>query len=253
MRSTPFSVLAGALFLIGCGSSSPTTSTVTGSITQESFPSSVAQITVVGDSGSRAVVPVDAGGAFELTLEQGSSYRFFLSADGLSIPIVIKSDEGRLQTSVTITTGGASADIGSVRFWPGEGAGRIARSNVIGLPPVTEVTPAACVDGVLEGTTQPCASGEAAAVCAQQDEGDCPNMGSGDKGGHGHHHGAADGAGDDAAGAGEPVVQAAAIDTADDASAADAVGVPEHNLPSALGCASAMKKGGGHHGRHGHH
>jgi hypothetical protein len=231
--------VCGALAL-GCGSSSPTTSTITGTLDQASFPAAVAQISVVDDQGVTAVTPVEAGGAFELTLTQGATYRFLLSTDGKSLPIVVKSDAGRLQTEVTITSGGASADIGSVRYWAGAGSVGQAKSNLVTAPAVPSTTPAACVNGVIDGTTQPCASGEAAAVCAVADQGGCPNMGSGD-------HGGPDGA---ANGAGTPVVQPAAISTANDAADTDPVAVPEHNLPSALGCASSM--GGGHHGHHHH-
>lgn len=236
--------VCGALAL-GCGSSSPTTSTITGTIDQASFPTTVAQISVVDDQGVTAVTPVEAGGAFELTLTQGATYRFLLSADGKSLPIVVKSDAGRLQTEVTISSGGASADIGSVRYWPGAGAAGEATSKLVTAPAVPSTTPAACVNGVIEGTSQPCASGEAAAICAAADQGGCPNMGSGDHGGHGGPDG-------DASGAGTPVVQPAAISTANDAADTDPVAVPEHNLPSALGCASSSMGGGEHHG-HGHH
>ncbi|MFO0760711.1 MAG: hypothetical protein U0359_29805 [Byssovorax sp.] len=237
--------VVGAL-VAGCGTQS-TTSTVTGTIAQATFPAALTQVTVTDDQGGSTIAPVDASGAFSLTLEQGKSYRVLLSADGKGVPLVVKSDAGRLQTTVSITTGGATVDLGSVRYWPGSTA---PRSNVVVPSTTPDTSSASCVNGVIDGTAEPCASGEAAVMCEDQG-GDCPNMGSGS--GHGHH---GDGDGDGpsmGAGSGDPatppVVQTAA-DTSQDASAGEPVGIPENNLPAAVGC--SMGGGGEHHG-HGHH
>src|SRR6185436_5287935 len=57
------SIVAAAV-LAGCNSS-PTTSTVSGTLKQETFPSPVQNVSIVSDKGT-STVPVDAAGRFKL-------------------------------------------------------------------------------------------------------------------------------------------------------------------------------------------
>lgn len=219
--------------LVGCGSS-PTTSTVKGTIAQETFSPRVHKITVVNDKGNSSVASVDASGAFSLVLAKHARYQFFLSEDGKSMPIVIKSDDGRLETALEVKGGGATADMGSVRFWPGTQIASGRQINVSQPGPVTTIGGGACVSGKIEGTDQPCASGEATLVCEDVDDEDSDDEEDGD------NHECEDGIDpngnycDGGPAANQDNGEQGAEAT--DVSSADAIGVPELNLPESLGC-----------------
>jgi len=234
-------VVVGALGAVGCGSDPPTTSTVKGHIAQDTFSWKVQRISVVSDKGAASVASVDAHGAFALVLKKGARYQFFLSEDGKTTPIVIKSDDGRLETALEVQSGGATVDIGSVRFWPGTSPvrsrmtspGAPTRSVVSGTP--TTGGSGACVGGSIEGTAQPCASGVAPLVCEDvddeegDDDGDNHECEDGiDPNGNSCDGGPEANKDDGAGGAQEAELT--------DASASDAVGVPALNLPEKLGC-----------------
>jgi hypothetical protein len=211
----------------GCsGAAAPTSSTITGSVAQASFPKPVSAITVKSDAGKTSTVAVGADGRFSVTLEKGAGYQLFLGADGKSMPIVLKSDQSRLQTQVHVKSGGASLSIGSVRYWNG---GSRAEAKV--LTP-TSAGGAACVKGVFANSSQPCASGVAAATCS--DEGDDEDS----DGEQADEQGGESGA-DCVDGIDSTTHQScdggpAANPT--DATSADEVGVPESNVSDDLGC-----------------
>jgi hypothetical protein len=160
MRSTILCSLAaaGALAAAGCDTTAPAYSFVGGTIDQSSFPSPVQRITVASDSGVVETAAVDAKtGAFELELVWGSTYVFFLSPDGKGTPLVTRTgSQGALEVQVKVKTGGASTDIGAVRYWPGA---KSASSTT---------SPGACTAGFLAGTKQPCSTSAAALACAGQ-------------------------------------------------------------------------------------
>jgi len=256
----------------GCGAARPTTSAITGTIAQATFPAKVTRVTVVSDGGAVSAAAVDASGKFRLTLQQGASYRFFLSPDGKGTPLVVRSEAGRLETTVSITGGGATADIGSVRYWAGASRRR-ARSLSVGG---AQASAGACVSGTIQGTQQPCASGTAGAVCADEDGDDdheehghhgggCPNMGGGSSGEHddavqnedgqnedGQYEDGQSGQNDDGQNGQNDDSQnddgAASGGASTDASAAQSIGVPEHNLPATLGCEDGEEHHHHHHG-----
>jgi hypothetical protein len=217
----------------GCsGAAAPTASTITGSVAQASFPKPVSAITVKSDAGKTSTVAVGADGRFSVTLEKGAGYQLFLGADGKSMPIVLKSDQTRLQTQVHVKSGGASLNIGSVRYWNG---GSTAEAKVI-----TPASPGSCVNGVFANSTQPCASGVAAATCSEEgDDEESDDDGADEQGGD---QGAdcVDGIDStthlscDGGPAANPTDATAAEPT--DASTADEMGVPESNVSDDLGC-----------------
>ncbi|MEP7120897.1 MAG: hypothetical protein ABJE95_08310, partial [Byssovorax sp.] len=145
----------------GC-SSTPvaTSSTLVGSVAQASFPKAVSAITLKSSTGKTSTVAVAADGKFSLKLEKGAKYQLFLGPDGKSIPLVLKSGQGRLETQVNVKSGGASVALGSIRYWGG--GGMVAAKVIAG----TSTNASKCVNGVFAGTAQPCASGNAAEVCS---------------------------------------------------------------------------------------
>ena len=214
----------------GCtGAAAPTTSTITGSVAQASFPKPVSGITVKSDAGKTSTVAVGADGRFSIALVKGAGYQLFLGADGKSIPVVLKSDQARLQTQIHVKAGGASVDIGSVRYWNG---GATSEAKVIAGP-----TPAAktCSGGVFANSSQPCASGVAAATCS--DEGDDQGDDEESDGEHGGDQGAdcVDGIDSTTHQACDGGPAANATD-ATDADATSEMGVPESNVPDNVGC-----------------
>lgn len=252
----PATLSALALLMLGgCGQPAPTTSTLTGSIAQQSFAVPVKAITVTSDQGKTTKAAVGANGEFSISLEKGATYRLFLGDDGKSTPVILNSAQGQLVTTAHVRSGGANVNIGSVRFWQGDASAPASvppldpstSSNVVPTTPPT-VTPQ-CVNGLVEGSTKPCATDTAAASCADAEEGD-----------DGEHAGDGDGehADDSAATGGECVDGTNSVthqpcdggpaanqddgesaDGPDQASLADptqAMGIPEHNVATDLGC-----------------
>jgi hypothetical protein len=203
----------------GCGTSpSSTTSTIQGTIDQASLPSPISSLTVSKSDGTSRTVAVDAVGRFTIALDPGASYRLFLGADGHTVPVAVRSTSGALGERLTITSAGASVNIGTVRYWHGTTPSlalpgspesvshptmRISAAPdgvtpyiLTGLPTVPTTpslsSPNGCVNGVLS-TGQPCATESAPVKCADEDgdddlhHGGCMHMG-GDSAGE-HHDG----------------------------------------------------------------
>lgn len=107
----PTTLSALALLMVsGCGQPAPTTSTLTGSIAQESFAAPVKAITVTSDKGKTTTAAVDTNGKFSISLEKGATYRLFLGEDGKSTPVILNSDQGRLVTAAHVRSGGANRE-----------------------------------------------------------------------------------------------------------------------------------------------
>ena len=219
----------------GCsGAAAPTASTLTGSVSQASFKKPVSAITVKSDAGKTTTVAVGADGRFSVALEKGAGYQLFLGADGKSIPVVLKSDGARLQTQIHVKAGGAGLDIGSVRYWNG---GVTSEAKVI-----AGATPAAktCTGGVFANSSQPCASGVAAATCGEGDDEESDGEHADGEHADGEH---ADEQGADCVDGidstthqacdGGPTANATDVTDAD---AASEMGVPERNVPDDIGC-----------------
>src|SRR4051812_8648973 len=97
MRMSLLGLGAVALIAAGCGAQ-PTTSTITGTVAQATFPSSIKTIRVFEGVGVLRVVPVAADGSFSLTLPQGAAYRFVFAGGSTETPLVVRSADGRLET-----------------------------------------------------------------------------------------------------------------------------------------------------------
>jgi hypothetical protein len=223
--------LLGAAALTGCNSGSTTSSTssaLTGSIDQASFPAALTSITVARDDGTTDLAPVLGDGTFTALLESGGTYRLLLSADGKSTPLVLDASGGRLRTEIQVTSGGGALDIGTVRYWDPKVASKTQALQITGTP----TTATTCTDGVIAGTTQPCAATTAAVDCSVANDmsNGCPDLGQTDPT-------AASGA--------------TATTSTNDANAALPMGVPVANAPAQMGCAS-HDHGPGGHGGHGH-
>lgn len=219
-----------ALASSGCSGAGPTTSTITGTVAQASFPKPVSAITVKSDAGKTSTVAVRADGRFSAALEKGAGYQLFLGADGKSIPVVLKSDQARLQTQIHVKAGGASVDIGSVRYWNG---GATSEAKVIAGSTTAAKT---CSGGVFANSSQPCASGIAAATCSEEDDEDSDGEDADEQGADcvdgidSTTHQACDGGP-----AANPTNASEATD-ATDADGASEMGVPESNVPDSIGC-----------------
>jgi hypothetical protein len=213
----------------GCSSTAAkTASTVTGSVAQASFPKPVSAITVKSDAGKTSSIAVGTDGKFSVDLEKGAGYQLFLGADGKSIPVVLKSDQGRLQTQVHVKAGGASLSLGSVRYW---GGATTSEARDVTAPGTDNK---ACVGGVFANSSQPCASGVSAAVCSESDDEETDD----DQGDH------ADSSNEDPGVDCVDGLDAATHQPCDggpeanptDVDDATEVGIPESNVPDEIGC-----------------
>jgi hypothetical protein len=240
LKNLACAALLGAAALAGCtapSSTASTTSALTGSIDQSTFPAAVAAITVARNDGTTTTAPVLDDGSFSALLESGGTYRLFLSADGAGTPVVLDASGGRLRTEIQVTSAGGSVEIGSIKYWDPAAGSEAPGTEAQALTVETETTTdATCVDGAISGTRQACATTEAPVDCtAANDMSDgCPNMD------------------DDEASApvfALPVLAAAEVST--DADAALPMGLPALNAPAELACAVAGGRERGHH-RRGH-
>jgi hypothetical protein len=226
-------IAALGLSVAGCSKApaEPTASTVTGAIEQQSFASPVTKITV-RTGKSDTTIPVDSAGKFTATLTKGAAYQLLLAQAGGDLPIVLRRGGGRLDTTVTVKSGGAHVDLGKVTYW------KSAVATV--MPPAASQSAAAVCsegddgeqadDGDHQDSEQAdgpdaadeadggvdCVDGIDAATGAECDGGPSANQNDGE---------ASDGEAGD---------EADAEDT--DCDASDAMGLPENDLPDSIGC-----------------
>ena len=233
LRNLSCAAVLGAAALVGCSTSTTaaTTSALTGSIEQSTFPAAVASITVARDDGTTALTPVLDDGSFTALLESGGAYRLLLSADGAGTPVVLDARDGRLRTEIHVTSAGGSIDIGTIKYW--DPAGTTEGSSAQALETTVTPTDTTCI---IAGTRQACATDEAAVDCtAANDMSDgCPNMD------------------DDEASAPATTTPVTTVDSTDtDADASLPMGLPSLNAPADLVCAVAAHRPGRGH-RRGH-
>ena len=240
LKTLACSALLGAAALAGCTTSSTasTTSSLTGSIDQSTFPAAVAAITVARNDGTKTTAPVLDDGSFSALLESGGTYRLLLSADGTGTPVVLDASGGRLRTEIKVSSAGGSIEIGSIQYWDPAAATETPGTEAQARGTETTETPtdATCVDGVIAGTSQACATTEAPVDCsAANDMSDgCPNMG------------------DEASAPTLAIPEVpASAQVSTDADAALPMGLPALNAPAQLTCAVAGGHERGHH-RRGH-
>ena len=236
LKTLSAGALLGAAALAGCttATTSSTASELTGSIDQATFPAAVTSITVARDDGTTAITPVLADGTFSALLESGGTYRLLLSADGAGTPIVLDAGGGRLRTEIQVTSGGGAVALGTVRYWdPSVGSkGQALKTTVTTTTTMPATT--TCTNGVIAGTSQPCAGTAAPVDCSVANDmsNGCPDLG----------------ATDPTAASG-----ATAATSANDADAHRLRGVPAANAPTQITCGGHDRQHGPGHDGHGGH
>lgn len=246
-----------AVLLAAC-SASPTTSTISGSISQASFPSPVTKLTVVAADGRTSTVAVTAAGRFKVELAPGQSYRLFAGPDGASIPVVVSSATSAFGAAIDVKSAGATVNLGDIRYSAGARSATPYEAHFVPTSAMTSsvvanvpATPGTCVAGALSTTGLPCATQSAAISCSESDDEECD-------GDHHHHHdhgddgadcengvdvqgNACDGGpaanADDGANDGEAADDAGQDgETADDVDTTQAFAVTSFNLDGAIQC-----------------
>lgn len=236
LKTLSVGALLGAAALAGCSSAttSSTSSELTGSIDQASFPAAVTSITVARDDGTTAIAPVLDDGTFTALLESGGTYHLLLSADGTGTPVVLDASGGRLRTEIQVTSGGGAVALGSIRYWAPSVASKGQALTRTTVTPTTTPVATTCTNGVIAGTSQPCAGTTAAVDCSVANDmsNGCPDLG----------------ATDPTAASG-----ATAATSANDADAAKPMGVPAANAPAQITCGGHDHQGGPGHDEHDEH
>lgn len=197
-----FVVACSAIFIAATTGCTSTTSTISGTIQQESFPAPVTKITVRTEKADR-VVPVDAAGKFQLVLQQGAEYQFLFSVNGKEMPLIARSIAGRLDTTVQVRSGGAKVDMGNVTYFAGQSA------TALSIPP-------------------PLATAEAAATCEEEDDNEEDGDNNQCENGLDPNGNACDGG--PAANQDDGQVEET------DSQSSDEMALPQYNLPGELGC-----------------
>jgi len=178
-----------------------------------------------GGNDDVAVAEVRTDGAFTLSLEDETTYVFYLYRGSERFPLILRGDGGVLGADLRVASGGATVDVGQIHF-------RSGRLGALQEPPGDEAS-GACPDGTTAGGA-PCIQAAAVVACEK----------------HGHHHhddGDEDDRDDDAhegdddhdepaAAAAEPVVVAPTEPAA----------IVELGLPSSIGCEKHHEHDDGH-------
>ncbi|MFO0615161.1 MAG: hypothetical protein U0414_21395 [Polyangiaceae bacterium] len=216
--------VASAGWLLACANAPESKSRVSGTIAAESFASPVTAVVATGSDGSRVVANVDEGSGFSLVLHATAYTLKTVSVDATETPLVLAGAHGSYAVTLTVSSLGASVDLGRVRFYdPKRHATQAKLPSGVG-------DALTCTDGAF-GNGEPCVADAATVVC--EDHG-CPGMDGdhagrrhhGPHGGHGHGHDT-----DDSAEASDDPAVATPLTVV-----AGQVAVPEHGVPSALQC-----------------
>jgi len=147
----------------GCSPSPPTSSTLLGRVAQETFGAPAAALVATAQDGARQRVALASDGSFELVLDKGKRYRLAVETPDGAVPVVFGGQHGLYLTSLDVPSGGATADLGALRYW----ANQPVRAQSIDLGATHQ-----CVDGLFEGSGEPCIGEQASQVCADEDEGE---------------------------------------------------------------------------------
>jgi hypothetical protein len=161
----------------GCGQSpSKTTSTISGTAALGTFPSAPLSALATDEGGRAVSAPIASDGRFSLTLAKGHTYRMSFAAAN-DVPIVLPRSTGKLKIAFHLSTGGAHADLGSVRYFANAPAGGFHISTTPATPPSSSApgSDTECVDGVVAGTALPCVDDDGKVECddgSEVDDGD---------------------------------------------------------------------------------
>ncbi|APR78572.1 Hypothetical protein A7982_03919 [Minicystis rosea] len=166
-----------------------------------------------------------------------------LSAGSTVTPLVLRSNKGHLETMVAVKSIGASVDIGVVRFR----AALTARSRIAPITPgAAGKAVQACSAGDGDGET----NDDGGADCVDGIDAQTKQVCDGGPQANSTSDGASDGeTNDDADTETADDANDADAETADDASSADpthAMGVPDLEVPSSIGCAAGDGDGEEH-------
>ena len=207
-HSNRFLLLSPALLLagiVGCsGTSTPSTSTITGQIDQASYPTAITQLTLKSGSVTKTI-PVDTLGQFSATVAAGNTYE--LLAGGVDgVPIVVHATSARLDTTFHVRSGGAKLSLGQVHYLPGVVKSGLVMANLPAANP-----PVVCTD----------------------EDGDVDHEGQDGEHSDGEHADDANGHADEAKGQSQG---AESSHESTDCGESDQMGMPDNNLPDEIGC-----------------
>jgi len=216
------------LALAACSAAPLPPSSVSGSLVLASFPEAPTAVRATDELGASSSSPLDAAGAFRLSLALGHSYRLDVVSAVGTTPIVFPRALGRLDTTFRVSTLGAVVALGSVRRMDVAAPTTFALLSASNPADGADGADGECVDGYLAGTTTPCIDDDGDVTCVDDGEDD----------GEEHDDGEADGDGECVDGI-DSTTGAACVDEPDviDDAAAGPVALPEHNVPDDVaGC-----------------
>jgi hypothetical protein len=175
----------GIVLAIGCGTSSQapsSSSKVTGSLTMASFPTAPSAVEANDETGAKVHAAIDPQGRFQLTLAKGHTYRFTVVLPAGSEPIVFPRASKRLDTTIRVTSGAATIELGAIRHFDAAPAdGFAVKTASTGTKPqtenVSEGDDGECVDGFVKGTGVACVDDDAKASCDNGENHDDGNDG----------------------------------------------------------------------------
>ncbi len=170
-------LMSGALVLtFGCGKdvSGGTDSTVAGTLVLDSFPTAPSAVEGLSDAGSVTTSEVTPDGGFRLPLASGHAYRLQVVLDGASEPIVFPRTSGTLDTTFAVTSRNVRVSLGHVRHFPSAPVSMllISSTNGVGAGGAGgEGEVGECVNGVVQGSGEPCIDDDGDMHCEAGDWG----------------------------------------------------------------------------------
>jgi len=171
-----FLFVAACFAVAGCDKATgSSTSTVTGTLTRETFPEEPRSISATNEKGVWIATPANGSGPFKLSLRKGHTYRLAVTLADRSVPIVFPRASGLLDPSFRVSGGAALVNLGAVRH--------LAAAPTVGfhMQALSESAPAdsasaqgggECEDGVDVATGAACIDDEGQMSCEEHDDDD---------------------------------------------------------------------------------
>ncbi len=171
-----FALVLSSIALVGACSKSvslpaDTTSSIRGTVSVASFPSAPSAVEASDERGVVVRVPIAANGAFVLDLAKLHSYRFVVVLASAREPLVFPRAPARLDTTIRVSSGAASVDLGVLRHLsaaPPDGFFVVTPPNA-STPKAArlegEASDDECVDGKLTSTGAACADDDTLVSC----------------------------------------------------------------------------------------